>query len=348
MSASKVLEIARGEVGYLEKKSNSQLYNKTANVGNNNYTKYGAWFDNGKFQAQPWCDTFVSWCADQAGEASAVGHYAYVPSHQNFFEAKGRWHLKSGYTPVPGDVIIFRNESHIGFVEYVSGGYVHTIEGNTSGGSTLVANGGGVFKKSYPLNSSYILGYGHPAYGSDVVKKNYTIGWNEDNTGWWYANTTETYYAGKWAKINDKWYYFNNDGYILSDTWKKIDGKWYYFNESGHMLNNTWAKIESKWYCFDEEGYMMANTWKVDGDGTYYLGSDGAMMTNYIVGLNADGKLVPMERYYHTISELPSYYRTEVNKLITSGKFKGKSGEGDALVIDMPESAVRCMIIDNR
>lgn len=30
---------------------------------------------------------------------------------------------------------------------------IYTVEGNTSGGSTLVANGGGVFKKSY--HSSY-------------------------------------------------------------------------------------------------------------------------------------------------------------------------------------------------
>ena len=36
----KVLEIALAEVGYLEKKSNNQLDNKTANAGYNNYTKY--------------------------------------------------------------------------------------------------------------------------------------------------------------------------------------------------------------------------------------------------------------------------------------------------------------------
>lgn len=39
--ASKVIEIAETEVGYLEKKSNSQLDDKTANAGYNNYTKYG-------------------------------------------------------------------------------------------------------------------------------------------------------------------------------------------------------------------------------------------------------------------------------------------------------------------
>ena len=39
--ASKVLEIALAEVGYLEKKSAKDLDSKTANAGYNNYTKYG-------------------------------------------------------------------------------------------------------------------------------------------------------------------------------------------------------------------------------------------------------------------------------------------------------------------
>lgn len=59
---------------------------------------------------------------------------------------------------------MFRNESHIGFVEKVNDIYVFTIEGNTSDSSALEANGGGVFRKKYPLNSDYILGYGHPDY----------------------------------------------------------------------------------------------------------------------------------------------------------------------------------------
>lgn len=40
MSVEKLLEIALNEVGYLEKKTNSQLDDKTANAGYNNYTKY--------------------------------------------------------------------------------------------------------------------------------------------------------------------------------------------------------------------------------------------------------------------------------------------------------------------
>ena len=38
--ASKVIAVAMNEVGYLEKRTNAQLYDKTANAGTNNYTKY--------------------------------------------------------------------------------------------------------------------------------------------------------------------------------------------------------------------------------------------------------------------------------------------------------------------
>ena len=165
MSASEVIRIALNEVGYLEKASNSNLNDKTANAGYNNWTKYGAWYGSG-LNGQPWCDMFVSYCADQAGEATAVGKFAYVPSHIQFFKNKGQYFSRGAKTPQAGDIIFFGDEAHVGFVEYVQNGYVHTIEGNTSSGTTLVANGGGVHQKYYPLTSSYILGYGRPSYQS--------------------------------------------------------------------------------------------------------------------------------------------------------------------------------------
>lgn len=54
---------ASGEIGYVEKDSRRELESKTANPGNNNFTKYGEWYkNNGAF----WCQQFVSWCAYQA------------------------------------------------------------------------------------------------------------------------------------------------------------------------------------------------------------------------------------------------------------------------------------------
>ena len=142
---------------------------------------------------------------------------------------------------------------------------------------------------------------------SETAAKRYTIGWHQDDKGWWYADTENTYYKSQWAKIK---------------------GKWYYFDDSGYMLDNAW-KVEAN-------------------SDTYYLGADGDMQTNMIVGLGSDGRLQPIEPYYHLISELPDYYRTEIDKLVAAGKLAGKSGEGENLVLDMPESAVRVMIILNR
>ena len=64
-AADKVIEIAENEVGYLEKASNSNLYDKTANAGSNNYTKYWAEIKP-EYQGQPWCACFVTWCFVQA------------------------------------------------------------------------------------------------------------------------------------------------------------------------------------------------------------------------------------------------------------------------------------------
>jgi hypothetical protein len=42
--------------------------------------------------------------------------------------------------------------------------YVYTVEGNTSGGSGVIPNGGGVFQKKYLLGYRGIAGYGRPNY----------------------------------------------------------------------------------------------------------------------------------------------------------------------------------------
>ena len=60
-----LIEVARQEIGYLEKASNSKLDEKTANAGERNFTKYGEWYGgNGNY----WCQQFVSWCAYKACE----------------------------------------------------------------------------------------------------------------------------------------------------------------------------------------------------------------------------------------------------------------------------------------
>lgn len=235
----KVIHIARQEVGYLEKKSNKDLDNKTANAGNNNYTKYARDLYP-SLQAQAWCDMFVDWCFVQAfGQVKARqmlggGFSAYTPTSAQYYKNKGRWR---GF-PEVGDQIFFKNSTriyHTGIVTAVSSEKVFTIEGNTSGTSGVIANGGGVCEKSYPLNYVNIAGYGRPDW-SLVDTPKYDIGWNHDNNGWWYADTQSSYYKSCWQVINGHRYYFNEDGYALKG-WQEIEGKWYYFEpREGHPL----------------------------------------------------------------------------------------------------------------
>lgn len=131
--------------------------------------------------------------------------------------------------------------------------------------------------------------------------------------------------------------------------WHKDDRGWWYADTANSYYKSRWAKINGKWYSFDEEGYMLSNTWQVEAGGdTYYLGADGDMQTNMVAGLGADGKLQPIEPWYHTLGEVPNGYRKELDKMMDAGKFKGKSGSGDDMVLDMPLSALRVLIILNR
>lgn len=176
-----VIDIAEAEIGYLEKKSNYNLDSKTANAGSANYTKYGR--DMHKLYPSvmdfpaAWCDAFTDWCFYKAyGVANAKsllgGNFDdYTVLSAQLYKNKNAWHKSK---PKIGDQIFFTNASggicHTGLVVGVTGTQVITIEGNTSSASGVVANGGCVRKKTYPLTYSRIAGYGRPAYSKFCTK----------------------------------------------------------------------------------------------------------------------------------------------------------------------------------
>lgn len=131
--------------------------------------------------------------------------------------------------------------------------------------------------------------------------------------------------------------------------WNKDDKGWWYADTESTYYKSRWAKINGKWYSFDKEGYMRTNSWETDAGGdSYFVGSEGDMQTNMVVGLGADGKLQPIEPWYHTLGEVPKGYRKELDKLVDAWKLNGKSGRGDDMVLDMPLSALRVLIILSR
>ncbi len=167
----KVLNIAAAEVGYLEKRSNGNLDSATANAGDANYTKY--WRDiKPEYQGEPWCACFVTWCFVQAfGKDMAkklLKHYPYVycPTMADLFTLHAN--------PERGDIVIFKHSgefTHTGIVTGVDGDYFTTIEGNTSGGSSIIANGGAVCKKGY---------YNSNLPGTKFVRPDFSIVEEED------------------------------------------------------------------------------------------------------------------------------------------------------------------------
>ena len=238
---NRMLEVALAEDGYLEKKTNYQLDSKEGNAGKNNFTKY--WRDlSPSSQGNAWCQCFVDWCFEKAyGRDMAkklLCHDSkawsfYTPTCSSYFKSKGLWHTQK---PATGDIIYFKNSTricHVGIVTKVDDTRVYTIEGNTSSGSSVVANGGAVRQKSYLLTNSRIAGYGRPDY-SQVVKAPYVIGWNSDDNGWWYANSESSYYKDEWQVINGHWYYFDVNGYAVKGV-HTINDNLYYFMESGDL-----------------------------------------------------------------------------------------------------------------
>lgn len=146
-----LVSVALSQVGYVNKASNAYLDSNTANPKNgyNGYTKYGAWYG---LNPAPWCGIFISWCGYTAGCLDKVGgKIAYVPNYTAYFNGRGKYRRRGSYTPVPGDIVIFGDEAHVGIVEKAMDGYLYTIEGN--------ANNGRVARNRYNIYDEYIMGY---------------------------------------------------------------------------------------------------------------------------------------------------------------------------------------------
>ena len=190
-NAQAVINIALSEDGYLEKssaaykKNKNIIYEKTKGAGSDNYTKYGKEMHDlypavMDFPAY-WCDCFVDWCFYKAyGVSSAKallsGNFDdYTVNSKALYVAKGAYIKRGEGIPKKGDQIFFNNGTrvcHTGIVYDVDKTYVYTVEGNTSVGSAVIANGGGVSKKKYALSYNKIDGYGRPPYrAKSIIKK---------------------------------------------------------------------------------------------------------------------------------------------------------------------------------
>lgn len=169
--ASTVVNLALTEVGYYEKKTNTNLNDKTANKGNGNFNKFADYIDknyptfyNTKKNGADWCDIFVDYLFIKSFGLNSALSLTCQPLKScgagcvfssQYYNSKKRF----SKTPQYGSQIFFGSSFndcyHTGIVYAVDKDYVYTVEGNSS---DMVS------KRKYKINDSSILGYGHPDY----------------------------------------------------------------------------------------------------------------------------------------------------------------------------------------
>ena len=112
-----------------------------------------------------WCDVFVTTVFQREGLSGLIGRECGVERHIQIFKRLGIWNENGASTPKAGDIITFNWDQdsqpnngfadHIGIVESVSNGIIHTIEGNS---------GNQVRRNTYRIGHGNIRGFATPRY----------------------------------------------------------------------------------------------------------------------------------------------------------------------------------------
>ena len=112
-----------------------------------------------------WCDIFVTTVFQREGLSGLIGRECGVERHIQIFKRLGIWNENGASTPKAGDIITFNWDQdsqpnngfadHIGIVESVSNGIIHTIEGNS---------GNQVRRNTYRIGHGNIRGFATPRY----------------------------------------------------------------------------------------------------------------------------------------------------------------------------------------
>ena len=112
-----------------------------------------------------WCDVFVTTIFQREGLSGLIGRECGVERHIQIFKRLGIWNEDGTTTPKAGDIITFNWDQntqqnngfadHIGIVESVSNGIIHTIEGNSNNQ---------VRRNTYRIGHGNIRGFATPRY----------------------------------------------------------------------------------------------------------------------------------------------------------------------------------------
>jgi hypothetical protein len=168
-SLEAIVAVAKKEVGTIEGPKDNE-------------TKYGAWM---KVNFQPWCQSFVSWCAFTAGlDPKIYPKTASTVAAADWFKKNSRWADSRNDDPTPGDWIYFdfpddgvNRISHVGLcVKNNNDGTIQVIEGNTSGTAKGDQRNGGMcvektrayIKQNGRGLMNAVVGWGRPIYTGEA------------------------------------------------------------------------------------------------------------------------------------------------------------------------------------
>ncbi len=189
MTAQKILDVARGELGVKESPAGS-------NRVKYNTVYYGREVSGSSY---PWCCAFV-WWVFRTAEAKALffggKKTAYCPTLMDF-------HKKQRVTDYrPGDIIFFNFDggsraAHVGICESWDGKRITTIDGNTGTGNE--ANGGAVMRRT--RDKKYIVGAYRPAYKEelDLTENQVKSIFQTELSAW--LNTLAAKPASSWSRM---------------------------------------------------------------------------------------------------------------------------------------------------
>lgn len=220
--ATKIIELAIEELGYIEKASNNNLESKTENTGNANWNKFANFIDenfpnfyNGKKNGYAWCDIFVDYLFlktfgyENALRLLCQPEFSYGAGCNmslNYYNAQGRFKK----SPIKGSQIFFsyKNDStinHTGIVIDFDENNVYTIEGNSNER---------VAKREYKLSDKTIVGYGIPNYDKE----------NDNENKKTLQEIAQEVLAGKWGNGAERKQKLVEAGYSFEEIQKIVNG----------------------------------------------------------------------------------------------------------------------------
>lgn len=202
------LQALMNEIGYYEKETKAYLEEKTKNVGDKNYTKFGAWYHSIGHESYyvngQWCQMFISYCAFQAcrhhNESAPAGFTGWIHGQDN-----NGWY------------------------------WVYRKDGKNVHGWQKINGRWWFFEASGKLKTGWLTDDDGQTYYIKESSGMIANDWLKENGYWYYFKPDGAMMVSEWIYWRDKWYYMSHDGKMATNTnIPAADGVgWYWVDANG-------------------------------------------------------------------------------------------------------------------